>query len=297
MPHLLDAVVLNFLPVVRGVGFADAAVEISFANFLGRFAQPPRDSINNFLDDQHALRPSETAEGGVRSEIRLCHAPGEFHGRDIIGIIQVKHGAVGHGHGQVERPAAVGDQFNLRRQQIADVIITRLESRQKRMAFAGKHHVQIPIDPHANCALGFGRGQGCEGGESRRLCLLAAEPAAHALALHHHMVHGYREQVCDNMLHLGRVLGGRHDQNRAVLAGFSPRCLHFQIKMLLPGHVKIAFQNMRRMVQGRLHLATPDKVRLGVKTVLRDGVLNFQDWRQWFIFHHHFCGGVATGFL
>ena len=70
LPDALNAVVLDFLAVMGGVRFA-ACRDKDFVRRTTSGARPSRarDAIDNFLDDEHALRSAESAEGGVRSEI------------------------------------------------------------------------------------------------------------------------------------------------------------------------------------------------------------------------------------
>ena len=67
----------------------------------------------------------------------------------------------------------------------------------------------------------------------RRLRLLAAEAAAHAAHAAGHERVRQRQNAGDDVLHFARMLGGRIDQHRAVLAGHGERDLAFQIKVLL----------------------------------------------------------------
>ncbi len=81
---------------------------------------------------------------------------------------------------------------------------------------------------------GVVRRQRRECGRSGRLRFLAAESAAHPQALHDDFVGGELQQVGDDGLHLGGMLGGRRDEHGPVLTGLGPRRLRFQIEMLLP---------------------------------------------------------------
>src|SRR5207244_7798302 len=56
--------VLHRLPVVGRVAFA---IEVSLAHDLRRKSEVSRDAVQNILDHQHALRPAEAAERGLRS--------------------------------------------------------------------------------------------------------------------------------------------------------------------------------------------------------------------------------------
>src|SRR5438105_12331205 len=82
-PDALNPVVLDFLPVMRRVGFSSAVVEISFAHFLRRQTDPARDAVEDFLDDEHPLRSAESAERGVGNEMRFRRSPAEFDVRDV----------------------------------------------------------------------------------------------------------------------------------------------------------------------------------------------------------------------
>ena len=75
---------------------------------------PARDAVDDFLDHEHSLRPAESAKGGVRSEIGFRDHAAEFDVRNVIGVIEMEDGAIGHGARQIERPAAIGKQFDLR---------------------------------------------------------------------------------------------------------------------------------------------------------------------------------------
>ena len=105
VPDRLEAVVPDLLAVMRRVGLAFAAIQISLAHHLRRQAEPPRNAVKNFLDDQHALRPAEPAKGRVRRQIGLGHLPAEFHRRDVIGVVQMEQRAVRHRLRQIHAPS------------------------------------------------------------------------------------------------------------------------------------------------------------------------------------------------
>ena len=71
MPDALDPVVFNLLPVRRGVGFASAAVEVALAHLFRKKPGATGHAIEDFLDDEHALRSAEATESGVRGEVSL----------------------------------------------------------------------------------------------------------------------------------------------------------------------------------------------------------------------------------
>ena len=141
-------------------------------------------------------------------EARLVFAtvPAEFDVRNVVGVVEMKHRAVGHGAGEIERPAAVGKELDFRREEQSVSIEADLKLSEKRMAFAGDHHVLIAIETDAHLAPGFRRGERGQRRERRGLRFLAAETAAHARTFHDHAVHRQREHVRDDVLHFGRML-------------------------------------------------------------------------------------------
>ena len=108
VPDLFDPVVLDLLSVVRRIGLAAAVVEIALAHHFRRKTELPRYAVDDLLDNQHALRTPEAAESGVGNEVRLHHLAAQFDVRDVVAVVRVEHGAVGHRHGKIESPATVG---------------------------------------------------------------------------------------------------------------------------------------------------------------------------------------------
>ena len=88
-----------------------------------------------------------------------------------------------------------------------------------------------------------------EGGPGVALRFLAAEAAAHARTLHDDLVARDVQDVGHDGLNLRRVLRRGLDEHRAVLAGFGPGGLAFQIKMLLPAEGKFAGERGARMAR------------------------------------------------
>src|SRR5205085_3297049 len=118
------------------------------------------------------------------------------------------------------------------------------------MSFPGDHHVLVAIDTDADLAAGLGRGQGGERGEHRSLGFFSAETAAHARAFDYHAVHRQVEQVRDDVLDLGWMLGRRTDEDRAVFPSLGPGCVGLEIEMVLAAERELAFQRSRRSLQG-----------------------------------------------
>ncbi len=80
------------------------------------------------------------------------------------------------------------------------------------------------------------------------LRLLAAKATAHAAAFDAHRVVVDCQGVRDPMLHLARMLGAGMDQPLLLLQRQRVGNLAFQIKMLLPTHLKCALQAVRRLL-------------------------------------------------
>ena len=206
VPNALETIVFDFLTVMCRVRFAVAAIKIFRAHNFRRKPELARDAIDDLLDHQHSLRSAESAKRRVRSEIRFRHEAAALHVRDVIAVIEMKHGAIRHGPRQIERPAAVRIDVDLGRLQKTFPIVTDAELRQKRMAFPGDHHVLVAIETDADFASGFCGGEGRQRGEHGRLRLFPAEAAAHSRALHDHAVHPQIKQVGDDVLHFRRML-------------------------------------------------------------------------------------------
>ena len=205
-----------------------------------------RDAVDDFFDDQHPLRSAEAAKGGVRREIGFRDPTAEFDVRNVVGVIEMEDRAVRHRARKIERPAAIGKELDLRREQQPVAVEADLEFPEERMAFAGDHHVLIAIEADAHFAARFRRGERRQRREHRRLRFLAAEPAAHARAFHHHAVHRQREHVRDDVLHLRRMLRRGADEHRAVFAALRPGRVRLEIKMVLTAKGEFVLERLGR---------------------------------------------------
>ena len=72
------------LAVVRLVALP---VEIPLADDVGRQSEPLRRLRQNLFDDQHPLRPAESAKRGLRRLVRAAHAPGHLDGRQLVRVV------------------------------------------------------------------------------------------------------------------------------------------------------------------------------------------------------------------
>src|SRR5438309_1877558 len=126
MPNGLDAVIFDLLAVVRGVRLALATVQISFAHNFRRQPKAARDAIEDFFDDEHALRSSESPKGRVRGEVCFGDLAAEFDRGNIVRIIKMKQSAVGHRLGQVQGPTSIRAEMDSRGAQSALLVETNV---------------------------------------------------------------------------------------------------------------------------------------------------------------------------
>ena len=110
------------------------AIEVALAHGLRRKAEGSGDAVQNILDHQHALRPAEAAERRLRSLMRLADEARDLERRDVVRVIDVKHGASEHGFGEVKAPAAIGVEADTGALQAALVVEPGFELRAGRDA-------------------------------------------------------------------------------------------------------------------------------------------------------------------
>src|SRR2546423_100487 len=101
----------------------------------------------------------------------------------------------------------------------------------------------------------------------------------------------------DDVLHFGRMLRRRTNENRSILAALGPARLRFEIKMILTANREFAFQFAGRIGERALKVATLNVVRFRMKTFLVDRVLNCENWRKWFVLDYDYLRSGATCFL
>src|SRR5438270_3969337 len=123
-PDALDAIVLDLLSVMGRVRLAGAAIKIAFAHNLRSQAGGARDTIDDLFNNEHPLRPAESAKGSVRREIGFHDSPAEFAVRNVVAVIEVKQCPVRDGPREIERPAAVREQIDLRREEQSGLVKT-----------------------------------------------------------------------------------------------------------------------------------------------------------------------------
>ena len=113
------------------------------------------------------------------------------------------------------------------------------------MTLPGHRHVVVAVEADLRGTAGHARGERCEARPLRRLGLLAAEGTAHAPALAYHRRTRHPQHVGDEVLDLGRMLGGRPDPHLVVLSGYRERRLPFEVEVLLAADPHPAFEPAR----------------------------------------------------
>ena len=110
-----------------------------------------------------------------------------------------------------------------------------------------------------------------------RLHLLAPEAAAHPQALDGHRVARPAEDVGDDLLGLGRVLGAALDEDLAVLVDVRERAVRLEVEVLLPGELELAAEDVRGTGEAGLDVAAL-QVRLAALEALgRDRLAHGHD--------------------
>src|SRR6188768_1616588 len=128
-PDALKPVVADELAVVCRVSLAAAVVEVLSPHFFRRQTTATRYSIDDLLHHEHPLRSTKTAECGIRAKVRLSHATGHFHRRDVVSIVVVEHRAIADRLREIEGPSAIREQLGADGQQMAAGVVTNLKPR------------------------------------------------------------------------------------------------------------------------------------------------------------------------
>ena len=169
------------LPVRRGL---PGLVEVALAQRRRVDAERGRDPAEDVLDDEHALRPAEAAERGLRRLVRLRDPPVRRAVRDPVGVVDVAERAAETGSERSRLQPPSETSVASQREDAAVVVEPRLPRDVERMPLAGHRDVLRAVEPQPH---GPAREHRAERGDRRepvRLHLLAAEAAAHAQRLH-----------------------------------------------------------------------------------------------------------------
>ena len=148
------------------------------------------------------------------------------------------------------------------------------------MALAGDEEVVVAIQAQLDRAANLARRHGGPHGQVAGLRLLAAEAAAHAAAFHAHGVVVHGQRVRHPVLHLARVLGAGVDEPLPLLLRQRVGDLALEVKMLLPAHLQLAAQAVRRARQRRRGIAAAHEDWGQHVVLLRQRLLHVQHCGQ-----------------
>ena len=249
-----EDVVLDRLAVGRDVALG-RAVEVGAAHRQRVEPEPARHLVQDHLHRQRALRPAEAAEGGVALRVGAGAVAAQVDRGQPVGIVEVAERAGHHRRREVGRGACVGHHLDLRPEQPPGLVMADDVAELEAVAPAGDQEVVVAVRAQLDRALQLLRRQRCAGREQRRLRLLAAEAAAHAPALHLHLVRRQPQRMRDDMLHLGRMLGRAVHQQAVVLLRQRVGDLALQVELLLAAEAEAALQPVRRGGDGRGRVA------------------------------------------
>ncbi len=220
------------------------AVEVALPQLHGVEAEQRRAPAHDVLDHQHALGAAEAAEGGVGDLVGPGDAAGDAGVRDPVGVVDVAERAGDHRLGQVQAPAAVRGQGGVQGLDAPVGVEADPPRGVEAVALAGHGQVLGPVEPDPDRSAGQPGAERGDGREAVRLHLLAAEAAAHAEALHGHLVAGQAEHVSDDLLRLRGVLGAALDEHLPVLVDQGQRRVRLQVEVLLVGELELAREHV-----------------------------------------------------
>ena len=250
--QLVHDVVGHGLAVGRHVVLA-LAVEVDAPHVERIAAQLARHRVHDVLDRDRALRAAETAEGRVALRVGLARVAVHADVGQPVGVVEVAQRARHHRARQVGRVAGARDHGDLGAEDAALVVVAHLVLVPEAVAPARDHEVVVAVQPQLDRAAQLARGHRGHAGEQRRLRFLAAEAAAHAPALHVHLVRLQVHRVRDQVLHLARMLGRAVDMQRAALLRNGVADLALEVELLLPADVERGLEPARRGRDGGAH--------------------------------------------
>ncbi len=234
--------------------------------------------VHHPLDPHHPLRATEAAEGRGALGIGAQSVRRDAHGGQPIGVVGVQHRAVGHGQGQVLRPAAAGVLGEDDAGDPPRVVEARVIVDAEIVALAGDDHVVVAVVAHLDGAARAGGHQRAGNGERVALAFLAAEAAAHAPRFHPHGMHGHPQRMGDLVLDFRRVLGGGADDHVAAFLRQGGGGLSFEIEMLLRAQFQGAACAVRGGGDGGVRIAPAiDAGSVLEPCACREGVVDGQD--------------------
>ena len=227
--------------------------------------QSERDVIHHPLDPHHPLRPAKAAKGGGALGVGAQPVAFDPHRRQVIGVVGVQHGAVGHRQRQILGPAAAHQMHELDPPHPALIVAPDPVAYAQIVALAGDHHVVVAIIAHLARPPGGARRQRTGDRQRVALAFLAAKPAAHAAHLDPHRVHRQAKRLRHLVLNLGRMLAGRMDHHVAALLRQACCHLTFKVEVLLPADLKLAFDHPRAGANRRTRITLLPDHRPGLE--------------------------------
>ena len=271
-------------------------VEVALPQRRGVDAERGRDPAEHVLDHEHALRPAEPAERGLRRLVRLRDASLGDEVGDPVGVVDVAERAAHDRLREVEAPAAVGGERRREGDDAAVVVEPRLPHDVERMPLAGHREVLRAVEPQPHRAA---REHGAERGDRRepvRLHLLAAEAAAHAQRLHGDPVARQAEHVRDDLLRLGRVLRAAVDEHLPLGVDVRERRVRLEVEVLLSADLDDALEDVRRRRERGLGIAAADRAGGALERARLDRLGHGDDRRERLVLDAH-GGGTEPGGL
>jgi hypothetical protein len=153
--------------------------------------------------------------------------------------------------------AGARDQRDLGAEDVPLVVVADLVLVPEAVASAGDLEVVVAVQPQLHRPVQPPRRHRGHAGEQRRLRLLAAEAAAHAPALHLHLVRVQAQRVRHQVLHLAGVLRRTAELQPVVLGRQRVGDLAFEVEVLLAAELERSRQLVRRAVDRRARIAAP----------------------------------------
>ena len=219
------------------VGQRLVAVQIAHAHIERVLAQVARDVAQNGLDHHHALGPAKAAKRGVALGIGFAAVRSYGYVFQKVGVVAVKHRAVGHRARQVGAKAAVGRHHQFQRGEPPRGVKTGCVFVGKGVALAGDHEVVVAVQAQLDRRFELVCGDCRPHRHVPGLGFLAAKAAAHAPAFHPHRVVVQAQRVRHPVLHFARVLGAAVNRPLALRVRHGVGHLALQVKVLLPAHL------------------------------------------------------------
>ena len=252
--------------------------------------------VHHPFDPDHPLRASKAAIGGGALGVGFQTVAFDADIGQVIAIVRMQHGAIGHGQRQVLRPAAAEKVGELEPQHAALIVDPGAVADAQIVALSGDHHVVVAVIAHlAGPARGAG-GDGAGDGKGVALAFLAAKAPAHPPHLDPDRIHRQVQGMGDLVLDFRRMLGRGMDHHIPALLWQGGCDLAFQIEMLLPADLERPFDHLRGVCDGGCGIALGPGDGAGFKAAVGGKrVVDRQDCRSGSIGYPAQTGCAAGG--